>query len=183
MNTALILFGIQSIIRIGRIGKDALEQYARDDAAIFPDLLEPEFDSEVFVYGFFKDADYQSYVKGGDAPYAEYWNNIKTDPHAIDALFTAAVKIKAEEGVNLRRHRRGGDVMNVMHAQGVLRRHRRDRGHAVAAECREGFQVRFDARAAAGVAAGDGEYAWKGSGHRLFFFRVKSFPGGTVKLV
>jgi hypothetical protein len=87
MNSALILFGIQSIIRLGRIGNEALEQYARDSAAIFPTLLEPDFDREIFVYGFFKDADYESYVKGESAPYAEYWNNIETDPDAIDTLF------------------------------------------------------------------------------------------------
>ena len=42
--------------------------------------------------------------------------------------------------------------MNAEYADGVLHRDGRDRGHAVCAERRKGFEVGFDACAAAGIA-------------------------------
>ena len=53
MNSALIMFGIQSVIRLGRVTNDALEQWARDGEAIFPEISMPEFNREVFLNGFF----------------------------------------------------------------------------------------------------------------------------------
>ena len=53
MNPALILFGIQAAIRLGKIGKDASEQYVRDAEALFPDIRKPQFDRRTYVNGFF----------------------------------------------------------------------------------------------------------------------------------
>ena len=53
MNSALILFGIQSVVRLGRVTKNVLEQWARDGEAIFPEIRNPDFNREVFLNGFF----------------------------------------------------------------------------------------------------------------------------------
>jgi hypothetical protein len=105
MNHALIIFGIKSIIRIGRIGKAVSDQYARDSGAVFPELQQPIPDRRNFITSFFSSGNYLSYVDGTDAPYKEYWSThgVIDDPNAVDALFIAAVKIKAEEGVDLKR--------------------------------------------------------------------------------
>ena len=103
MNPALILFGIQAAIRLGKIGKDASEQYVRDAEALFPDIRKPQFDRRTYVNGFFGSANYQHFVKGPDAPYKEYWgpHGVVNALNPVDALFAAAVKIKSEEGIDL----------------------------------------------------------------------------------
>ena len=102
MNSALILFGIQSVVRLGRVTKDALEQWARDGQAIFPEILEPDFNREVFLNGFFSKVANRHFVTGDNAPYAELWVDSAVIPEksAIDALFTASIKIRAEQGGN-----------------------------------------------------------------------------------
>ncbi|MDX2448385.1 MAG: hypothetical protein QNK29_14435 [Desulfobacterales bacterium] len=103
MNPALILFGIRSIIRLGKIAKDASEQYVRDSEALFPNIRTPHFDRKNFVTGFFGTADYKHYVDAPNAPYKECWGTygVIDDLNAVDILFAAAVKIKTEEGVDL----------------------------------------------------------------------------------
>ena len=105
MNPALISFGIQSVIRLGRVTNDALEQWARDGEAIFPEIRKPTFNREVFINGFFNKSKNKHFVVGDTAPYAEYWDHPKVIPEksAIDALFTAAIKISAEKGDDLNR--------------------------------------------------------------------------------
>ena len=99
MNPALILFGIQSVVRMGRVTNEALEQWARDGEAIFPEIKQPVLDREVYINAFFNQDEYNRYVEGDDAPLAEYWSDSAVKPvnSAIDALFTASVKIKAEK--------------------------------------------------------------------------------------
>ncbi len=103
MNSALIMFGIQSVIRLGRVTNDALEQWARDGEAIFPEISMPEFNREVFLNGFFNKSENIHFVEGDNAPYAEHWDHPAVIPEksAIDALFTAAIKIRAEQGDDL----------------------------------------------------------------------------------
>ena len=73
-----------------------------------------------------------------------------------------------EDGAHLRAHHLGGQRVDGLHAQGVLRRDRGHRRRAVAAEHREGPEIRLDARAAAGVGTGDGEHFLHRFGHRFF---------------
>lgn len=103
MNPALILFGIQSVIRLGRVTNDALEQWARDDEAIFPEIKEPDFNRVVFVTRFFNRPENKDYVLGDDAPYRNYWETpaVKRESTAIDTLFTLAVKIRVESSGDL----------------------------------------------------------------------------------
>jgi len=103
MDPTLILFGIQAVIRLGKIGKDASEQYVRDAEALFPDIREPRFDRGTFVTDFFLNEDYQHFVKGADAPYKEFWGShgVKNDLNSVDTLFAAAVQIKSEEGIDM----------------------------------------------------------------------------------
>jgi hypothetical protein len=103
MDPALILFGIQAVIRLGKIGKDASEQYVRDAEALFPGIRKPAFDRATFVTTFFLDDKYTHFVKGADAPYQEFWSShgVKNDLNSIDTIFAAAVRIKSEEGIDL----------------------------------------------------------------------------------
>ena len=99
MNPTLIIFGIQSIVRLGRVTNDALERWARDAEAIFPEINTPDLSREVYINGFFNKIEYNVYVEGDNALYAEYWKDGAVIPEqsAIDALFTASVKVKAEK--------------------------------------------------------------------------------------
>jgi hypothetical protein len=103
MNPALILFGIQAVIRLGKITKDASEQYVRDAEALFPDIRKTDFNRKTYVNGFFGSADYEAFVQAENAPYKQYWGShgVKDDLNSVDTLFAAAVKIKAEEGIDL----------------------------------------------------------------------------------
>ena len=65
----------------------------------------------------------------------------------------------ADDGINLRGEDGRGRGVDGRDAAGVLRRQRRERAHAVAAQRGEGFEIGLDARAAAAVRAGDGEDA------------------------
>jgi hypothetical protein len=103
MDPALILFGIQAVIRLGKIGKDASEQYVRDAEALFPGIRKPQFDRATFVTGFFSSANYEHFVKAMNAPYKDLWtpHGVKDDPNAVDILFAAAVQVKSQEGIDL----------------------------------------------------------------------------------
>jgi len=103
MDPTLILFGIQAVIRLGKIGKDASEQYIRDAEALFPDIRKPEFNRRGYVNGFFGNANYEHFVRGVDAPFKEFWgsNGVKNELNSIDTLFAAAVRIKSEEGIDM----------------------------------------------------------------------------------
>jgi hypothetical protein len=103
MNPALILFGIQSLIRLGKITKDASEQYVRDAEVLFPDIRKTDFNPKTYVNGFFGSADYEAFVRAENAPYKQYWGDhgVKDDLNSVDTLFAAAVKIKAEQGIDL----------------------------------------------------------------------------------
>jgi hypothetical protein len=69
--------------------------------------------------------------------------------------------------------------LDRLHPAGVLRGHRGDRGHRVAAEHRDGLDVRLDARAARAVGAGDGEDAGRGAGRgRRGHAGALASPGG-----
>ena len=100
MNPSLISFGILSIIRLGRVTNDALDQWARDSKAVFPKIDVPNFKPRTYVNSFFNLEENRHFVVGDTAPYAEYWDDpaVKSEKSAIDALFTAAFKIEAERG-------------------------------------------------------------------------------------
>ena len=115
MNPALISFGIQAVIRLGRVTNDALEQWARDGEAIFPEINKPDLNREVFVNGYFNDPENIHFVEGDDAPYAQYWDRhaVISKKSAIDALFTAAIKIMAGKGDDLNRGSANGGAILV----------------------------------------------------------------------
>lgn len=106
MTPDLIAFAIRSLLRLGHSGKSALAQYARDKAAVFPDLKRPEPNLAVFVTGFFANPKRAHYVAADTGPYAEFWTENGADlanPRAVDSLYIALVKIRAEERVDLAR--------------------------------------------------------------------------------
>jgi len=101
MDPALIIFGIQAVIRIGKAGTRAAEQYARDEGAVFPDLKDLDFDRRTYVAAFFSESDTTQYVIGGQAHYAQYWKTLDK-PESVDLLYAAAVRIESERGKELR---------------------------------------------------------------------------------
>jgi hypothetical protein len=103
MNPSLILFSIQSVLRIGKIGKNALDQHARDAEVIFPNIRRPDFKRKTYVNGFFGSTNYQHFVEGDAALYADHWssNGVLDNLNSIDVLFAAAVQIKTQEGIDL----------------------------------------------------------------------------------
>ncbi len=115
MNTALISFGIRSVVRLGRISSDALEQQARDAPAVFPLIQAADFNAKSYVAGFFTRSGNKEFVIGDDAPYAEFWNvnKPKSDAASIDALLTAAMKIDTERAGGLDRTVRTGAAVMV----------------------------------------------------------------------
>jgi len=104
MNPALVLFGIRSLVRLGRTTKEALEQHVRDDAVLFPQIQQLGGSPLVVVAGYFSREDNQGYVVGNEAPYADYWQvdggfgSPRRDASSIDALLTAMAKIEQERG-------------------------------------------------------------------------------------
>ncbi|TQV87073.1 hypothetical protein [Aliikangiella coralliicola] len=100
MNPTLLLFGVQSVTRLARAGREALEQSARDEPAIFPALKAVDFNTENFVNGYFNKPENSKYVTGDGAVYAEYWDGfaVKLEPSSIDALYTAAVSLETAKG-------------------------------------------------------------------------------------
>ncbi len=115
MNPALVMFGVRSVIRLGRVSREALQQSARDDEAIFPSLESPGKSKLIIVNGFFNRDGNTQYVSGEDAPYAEYWDQDSNKAHdslsAVDALYSAAVKIEAEEGGDLNQRFSAGSAV------------------------------------------------------------------------
>jgi hypothetical protein len=116
MNTSLILFGVQSVLRLGNATRQALEQSARDQEVIFPALKTATFSTERFVNGYFNTPGNRQYVSGSIARYAEYWDGdaVKIDPTCIDALYTAAVNIEASRGKDVGRFHTGAAAVLVM---------------------------------------------------------------------
>lgn len=116
MNTSLILFGVQSVLRLGNATRQALEQSARDQVVIFPALQNAQFNTERFVNGYFNTPGNRRYVSGSMARYAEYWDGdaVRIDPTAIDALYTAAVELEASRGRDVGRFHTGAAAVLVM---------------------------------------------------------------------
>lgn len=104
MSPDLISFAFRALLRLGNAGSSALAQYARDRDAVFPDLKKPTPDMTTFVAGFFAQANRAHFVAANTGPYAEFWSPTGPDasnPFAVDALYIAIVKIRAEEGVDI----------------------------------------------------------------------------------
>lgn len=116
MNTSLILFGVQSVLRLGNATRQALEQSARDQEVIFPALKNAQFNTERFVNGYFNTPGNRQFVSGSIARYEEYWDGdaVKIDPTAIDALYTAAVNIEASRGKDVGRFHTGAAAVLVL---------------------------------------------------------------------
>ena len=104
MNQDLISFAFRALLRLGNAGSSALAHYARDKEAVFPDLKKPEPDLTTFVTGFFAQANRAQWVAPGTGPYADFWTPTGPDTansQAVDALYIAIVKIRAEEDVDV----------------------------------------------------------------------------------
>jgi len=98
MNISLVLFAVQSIVRLSVVSREAAEQRARNKKALLPALEQQDLDKEIIVNSFFT-IGHKEYVADG-GPLAEFWEGTKakTDLIAIDSLYVAALKISAEEG-------------------------------------------------------------------------------------
>src|SRR6516165_8998937 len=98
MDPELILFAIRSLIRLGREGAAALDQYERDKAVLFPNGISAGFDHIDFITEVFIPA-HQELLRG-DQPLAKLWvdNAPAPDlPGAEQTLFAMAVQLKAND--------------------------------------------------------------------------------------
>lgn len=105
MNPALIIFGIQSIVRLGKVTNDATEQWARDGEALFPPIQPLRLNQVEEITKFFSKEENAKLVLGTKAPYRDCWiqdnDNPKQDEVSIDTLTMVMVKIvgnKVENG-------------------------------------------------------------------------------------
>ena len=103
MSTELILFAVQSLVKLGKSSKDALEADARNEAFLFPDLKAQDQDSFSYVLNFFSKPQHQHWVIGSNAAYAQFWlsegdiSSPKQEKGAIDALLIAASQIQGKD--------------------------------------------------------------------------------------
>ncbi len=103
MNITLIQFAVQSIVRLATVSKQAAEQRSRNEPVLLPGFDSQEASRLTVVNGFFTiTAEREAYVKDGGS-LAEYWDTTqaKTDHSSVDALYVGALRISAEEGVDL----------------------------------------------------------------------------------
>jgi hypothetical protein len=95
MNPELIIFAIRSLIRLGREGSAAIDQYERDKAALFPNGISAGFDRVDFITEAFI-PDHQELLHR--QPLAALWRDNAPAPDvpgAEQTLFAAAVQLKA----------------------------------------------------------------------------------------
>ncbi|MCZ6641248.1 MAG: hypothetical protein O7F71_06705, partial [Gammaproteobacteria bacterium] len=101
MTPELLQFGITSLIRIGRAGKTALEQAARDEAVLFPRLQEADFVPLLYVNGYFSRGDARQLVADG-GPLKHLWdttnNQAKETSVGIETLFLASIELEVKIG-------------------------------------------------------------------------------------
>jgi hypothetical protein len=102
MTPDLILFGINSILRLGAAGANAAEKAARDADALFPLLRVPQFDPVNYINSYFLKPETRDLVKGDAAPYGSLWDQLNNQaieqPDVIDSLLMLSIKIETEKG-------------------------------------------------------------------------------------
>nr|VFJ45768.1 MAG: hypothetical protein BECKFM1743A_GA0114220_1002910 [Candidatus Kentron sp. FM]VFJ45966.1 MAG: hypothetical protein BECKFM1743C_GA0114222_1003210 [Candidatus Kentron sp. FM]VFK07411.1 MAG: hypothetical protein BECKFM1743B_GA0114221_1004010 [Candidatus Kentron sp. FM] len=103
MNPTLIVFGIQSVIKLGRVSHSALEQWSRDKEVLFPVVNRASTSTFSETRAYFRRSENAPLVAEG-GPYSVYWhqgNNLPINtPATLDALFTVMLKREAENHEN-----------------------------------------------------------------------------------
>lgn len=97
MDPELILFAIRSLIRLGREGTAAVDQYERDKAVLFPSGISAGFDHVDFITEAFI-PDHQEQLQRD--PLATLWRDNAPAPDvpgAEQTLFAIAVQLKAND--------------------------------------------------------------------------------------
>jgi hypothetical protein len=104
INPSLIVFGIRALVRLAHEGQKAYEQYQRDHDILFPVLLPPDYRDIDFLRRVFANDDENSVLvdKTQHGALSQYWSAAHNGPDplvpgAAEALYLAAVQIKAEE--------------------------------------------------------------------------------------
>ena len=104
IDPSLIVFGIRALVRLAHEGQKAYEQYQRDHDILFPILLPPDYRDIDFLRRVFANDDENSVLvdKTQHGALSQYWSAAHNGPDplipgAAEALYLAAVQIKAEE--------------------------------------------------------------------------------------
>ena len=103
MDKTLIEFGINSLVRLGRAGNAAAEQAARDRDALFPELIQPNFNALIYVNQYFaqQDEEIRDLVTD-DGIYASLWDSAQDqaieEGSNIESLLLSSIKIETERG-------------------------------------------------------------------------------------
>src|SRR5262249_55947654 len=97
MDPELIFFAIRSLIRLGREGAAAIDQYERDKAALFPNGISAGFARVAFITEAFIPAHQELLQRD---PLIKLWRDNAPAPEipgAEDTLFAMAVQLKAND--------------------------------------------------------------------------------------
>ena len=101
MTPELLQFSINSVIRLYRAGVAASEQAARDAKALFPDLVEQNFNAEVYVNSYFLLDENKDLVEGDEAPYVHLWDasihQALPNAEAVNDLLIASIKHEVDK--------------------------------------------------------------------------------------
>lgn len=101
MEPTLIVFGIKSLVRFLNAGKKAMEQAARDQDAVFPELIKLDISKKNVVFSIFTQDKYKGEIANHKLDSGLIDRAKSNDALAIDTLFLLAVKIKQTESVDV----------------------------------------------------------------------------------
>lgn len=102
MDSALVVFGIKSLVRCCSAGKRAMDQIARDQEAVFPELVNIDMSRKDVVFSVLMGEEYvKRVIKENNLDMAVVERARANDAAAIDVLFLLAVKLKAAEEADL----------------------------------------------------------------------------------
>ncbi len=101
MNTALVLAGVDALIKLSNATNKAIKDHAVNDDILFPHLKDLPNDPLGRISDFFNEPENTAYVSGPAAKYAAYWqdnDNLfapKTDKQSLDTLAMAMAEIES----------------------------------------------------------------------------------------
>jgi hypothetical protein len=103
MTPELLVFSINSIIRLGKAGKAAAEQAARDQDALFPLLKATDYDPLIYVNSYFRqDTERRALVQGNNAPHKALWDQVQDqaieNDEGINDLLIISIQWETESG-------------------------------------------------------------------------------------
>lgn len=102
MEPTLIVFGIKALVRCCSVGQKALDQVARDQGAVFPELIKLDLTKKDVIFSIFIGEQFTRKVLVDNNLAPDLLERARNDDAAaIDTLFLLAAKLKAAENVDI----------------------------------------------------------------------------------